>query len=346
MPRRRHSSTIAGQTGRWRHASSRSPQLSTTARPPSERRSADAARCSSAKHTKAMGRQHLVFLGGLETMAGYVEVGQATVDRAATIYLSARPDASSIASWCGPTSANIRTLAGDHAGAEEVLLERRAALRRSGDMGTLSTRAAELADALYRQCRYDEARTWIETAQTLAGDDDPTVQPIWRSVRAKLVARQGAALEAERLLSEAMALVDQTECLNRRAKVRMDLAEVFQLAGREKDRAIAGHGAIDLYLQRATERRRSRRRSCSLSHRRRSGGAHRGAPSRPSPALGPPPSASASSGKAAATSASVQSSTNSRVRSVISATSFPRTILSLSRGQNNEEPATGALRLL
>ena len=28
----------------------------------------------------------LVFLGGLEAMAGHVEVGQATVDRAATIY--------------------------------------------------------------------------------------------------------------------------------------------------------------------------------------------------------------------------------------------------------------------
>ena len=42
----------------------------------------------------------LVFLGGLEAMAGHVEVGQATVDRAATIYLELG-HASSIASWCG-----------------------------------------------------------------------------------------------------------------------------------------------------------------------------------------------------------------------------------------------------
>ena len=156
----------------------------------------------------------------------------------------------------------------------------------------------------------------------------------------ELVARQGAAREAERLLSEARP-VDQTECLNRRAKVRMDLAEVFQLAGREKDRAIAGHGAIDLYHRRATERRRSRRRSCSLSHRRVVEGPIEGPPPDPDPPCGPPPSASASSGKAAATSASVQSSTNSRVRSVISATSFPRTILSLSRARTTKSPQQG-----
>jgi tetratricopeptide (TPR) repeat protein len=188
------------------------------------------------------------FLGGLEAMAAHIDIGQATVDRAATIY-SELGHQTSIANWLGPISADIRTLAGDDLGAEQALLETCDALKRSGDMGTLSTRAAELADVFYRRSCYEEARTWTETAQTHAGEDDLTVQPIWRSVRAKLVARDGAVSEAELLLGEAIELVDRSECLNRRAKVRMDLAEVLRLAGRENECTTAGQQAIDLYLQ-------------------------------------------------------------------------------------------------
>jgi DNA-binding SARP family transcriptional activator len=190
----------------------------------------------------------LALLGGLEAMAGRIDDGRRMADRAAALYADFGHHAS-IATWCDPVRADLELLSGDNVRAEQALRSACDSLERHGDLGTYSTRAAELADVFYRQSRYEDARTWTEIAQTHAGEDDLTVQPIWRSVRAKLFARNGEVAEAELLLREAIEFVDRSECLNRRAKVRMDLAEVLRLGARETECATAGQEAIDLYLQ-------------------------------------------------------------------------------------------------
>ncbi len=187
-----------------------------------------------------------VFLGGLQAMAGDVEAGHRTVERAAEIY-SDLGHAASLVSWYAPVRADIALLAGDNAAAEQALVGACDASKRAGDLSTFSTRAAELAEALHRQGRYEAASTWVEAAATHAGEDDLTVEPIWRSMRAKLLARQGAFAEAEELAQEAIELVDRTECLNRRAKVRLDVAEVLGLAGHSREAAEAAEGGIKLF---------------------------------------------------------------------------------------------------
>jgi tetratricopeptide (TPR) repeat protein len=120
-------------------------------------------------------------------------------------------------------------------------------LQEMHELSNLATRAADLAEALYAQSRYEEAEAWARTSETNAGEDDLTAQPSWRSVRAKVLARRGALEEAERLAREAVGLAEGTDALNQRAKAEADLAEVLRLAGRSDE--AAGHlgEALRLY---------------------------------------------------------------------------------------------------
>jgi DNA-binding SARP family transcriptional activator len=190
----------------------------------------------------------LVFLAGLHAMASRADAAHEMIERATAIYSDLGHN-TSIAQWCAPVRGEIALLTGDNVAAELALVEACKALKRAGDLSTFSTRAADLSEALYRQGRYESATSWVEEAASHAGQDDLTVQPVWRSVRAKLLAYEGEVAKAEALAREAIDLVDRTECLNRRAKVRLDLAEVLRAAGRAPEAAAAGEEAIALYLQ-------------------------------------------------------------------------------------------------
>jgi len=78
--------------------------------------------------------------------------------------------------------------------------------------------ARQLAEALYRQGRYDDAERY-------AGND----------VRAKLLARRGDLEGAERLAREAVAGADRGTNPNSRGNARLALAEVLSRGGREAD---------------------------------------------------------------------------------------------------------------
>ena len=71
------------------------------------------------------------------------------------------------------------------------------ALAAMGERNYISTTAAFLAEALYRQGRDEEALRMTEESEEIAAADDVATQYLWRSVRAKLVARQGRFDEAE-----------------------------------------------------------------------------------------------------------------------------------------------------
>ena len=100
-----------------------------------------------------------------------------------------------------------------------------------GERYFLSTAAGELARAVYVQGRYAEAEELTLLAEELSGEDDLTSQALWRSVRAKALARRSLEADAEELARKAVALLEGTDALILQADALEDLAEVLELAG-------------------------------------------------------------------------------------------------------------------
>ena len=98
-----------------------------------------------------------------------------------------------------------------------------------GENSLLSTSAAMLAQAIYAQGRADEAGRFCEVSERTAAADDLWTQVLWRSVRGKILARQGRGEEAEALAREAVRLVERTDLLTHHGDALLDLAEVLRL---------------------------------------------------------------------------------------------------------------------
>ena len=92
--------------------------------------------------------------------------------------------------------------------------------------------AGILAEAIYAQGRYDEAERFAEIARETAGAEDVYSNVLWRSVRAKVLARHGARDEAERLADESVSLAETTDFLHLRWHALLSAAEVLRLLGR------------------------------------------------------------------------------------------------------------------
>ena len=74
-------------------------------------------------------------------------------------------------------------------------------------------------------------------------------QMLWRALRAKVLARRGATLEAESLAREALEVAGKTDSIDVRGDVAMDLSEVLRVAGRESEARKAIGDALELYEQ-------------------------------------------------------------------------------------------------
>jgi DNA-binding SARP family transcriptional activator len=175
----------------------------------------------------------LAYLGGLLAMQGRFEEARALVAEATATYGELGQTAAA-AIACGPVRGDLELLAGNAADAEVALFEACRTLERLHYRSQLATRAADLAEAVYRQARYAEAKRWAETSRACSASDDLSSEPLWRAVTAKLLARTGELGEAERLGREAVRIAGTTDALNRRARVLLDLAEVEALAGRSE----------------------------------------------------------------------------------------------------------------
>ena len=77
--------------------------------------------------------------------------------------------------------------------------------------------------------------------------NDVHAQTLWRSVRAKILARKQAFGEAERLAREAVAFAAAGDFLPANADALADLAEVLELMGRPDEAARTLEEAIELY---------------------------------------------------------------------------------------------------
>jgi len=135
-------------------------------------------------------------------------------------------------------------LAGDPVAAERELRGAFETLTRLGELAFMSTAAGILAEALYAQARYEEAEQLTHVSEESAGAEDTYSQVLWRSSRAKVLARRGDAEQALRLVGEAGAIVESTDCLQLRWLTLMNAAETLRLTGRPDEARAALADAI------------------------------------------------------------------------------------------------------
>jgi class 3 adenylate cyclase/predicted ATPase len=145
--------------------------------------------------------------------------------------------------WSGA----VELLAGDPIAAESELRAAFNTLEPTGEKANLATIAASLAGVLYVQGRDEEAAELAHLSERLASHDDLTSQVEWRTVQAKLLARQGRVEEAESLAAEAVALAEDTDCPNLRGAAFISLGEALRRSGNVADARVAFTGARDQY---------------------------------------------------------------------------------------------------
>lgn len=144
---------------------------------------------------------------------------------------------------------SLELIAGDEDAAEQVLRPAYELLEKIGGAGYLSTVAAYLAEALYRQSRDEEAGDFTRVSEKAAAPDDFESQASWRAVRAKLMARRGETRKAEALASEAVRIAEQTDYLDLRGRSLLSLAEVLRLGGQDGAAVSAAEEAVALFGQ-------------------------------------------------------------------------------------------------
>jgi tetratricopeptide (TPR) repeat protein len=144
-------------------------------------------------------------------------------------------------------SVEVELLAGDPAAAVELGAEGCRLLEELGEKSFLSTAAGQLAQALYALDRLDEADDWAGRAAELGATDDAYTQMLWRQARAKVLARRGEHLEAERMAREAVTIAETTDTLDAQGDALADIAEVLVLSGKPDEAAVSLEQAIERY---------------------------------------------------------------------------------------------------
>jgi class 3 adenylate cyclase len=145
-------------------------------------------------------------------------------------------------------SAQIGFLARDAAAAERAWRESCELYIQMGERGSLSGRAAELAQkALYAQGKHDEVERFARLAADAAASDDIETHARWRGALAKVLAHRGDDVAAEALAREAAALVEPTDCLSLQGDVLSDSAEVLRILGRPDEARAALETALAVY---------------------------------------------------------------------------------------------------
>jgi len=144
-------------------------------------------------------------------------------------------------------SGPIEMLAGDLDRAVEELRRDHDALDEMGEHNYISTTAAFLAEALYRQGKLDEAEGYTVVSEKVAASDDVSSQFLWRSVRARILARRGALEDGEALARAALDIIRTSDEPDSQAEGLLALAEVLALAGRVAEAAAAARGALELF---------------------------------------------------------------------------------------------------
>ena len=162
----------------------------------------------------------------------------------------------------------VEHLAGTPGAASETLRDSFTTLDEGGERAYLSTSRASSPMRSSPKGRLDEAERFSRECQQAAGPDDVLSQVLWRTARAKILARRGTLEPAEALAREAVGRVEPTDLLGTRADALVELTEVLALAGRRETRWPLSARPAELYerkgnrtaLARAQARARERGR--------------------------------------------------------------------------------------
>jgi tetratricopeptide (TPR) repeat protein len=136
-----------------------------------------------------------------------------------------------------------------------------------GEQGFLSSTVGQLAEALYRQGRYDEAEEAAQKTADLAMEDDFDPRFRSRAVRARVLAQRGEFEEAEKLAREAVEIVEQTDWYLHHGQALAALGEVLELAGRPNEARAVYEQAVEAFERKGSlpDADAARRRITTLS---------------------------------------------------------------------------------
>jgi ATP/maltotriose-dependent transcriptional regulator MalT len=141
----------------------------------------------------------------------------------------------------------VEMLAGDPAAAATTLRRSHETLLEMGERSFRSTIAGLLAQALAALGEDDEAESFSRACEQAAAPEDVFSQVLWRSARAKVLARRGETDAAEAAAREAVAIAERTDLFNTQADALLDLAEVLSAAGRADEARAAAEEAATRY---------------------------------------------------------------------------------------------------
>jgi tetratricopeptide (TPR) repeat protein len=177
---------------------------------------------------------------------------RADFDRARALYflgqarlvdLGAKVQAAAVSIYSG----RVELLAGNPVAAEERMRPAYETFDRLGERATRATLAPILGEAVYAQGRHDEAEALSRVSEEISSADDFDAQYRWRALRAKILARQGAAAEADALAREAHRIVQQSDSPVEQAAALVARGEVLELIGRSADAAVMFAQALQHY---------------------------------------------------------------------------------------------------
>ena len=182
-------------------------------------------------------------LGSLHAMTGDFETARRLISEGNEILIELGRMQSAVSHH----EALVELLGGRPEAAEQSLRRGYDKLEQMGERGLLATTAAMLAQALYDQGRYEQAKAQCDVSEAAAPHEDFVTHVMWRGVRAKLLARAGRLEAAETLARDALGLIERTDLLTHQGDALLDLADVLALAGRTGEAGGAARDALGLY---------------------------------------------------------------------------------------------------
>jgi predicted ATPase len=185
-------------------------------------------------------------LAGLHAISGRFALARELLATSRAVLADIDPTLNSAVSH---PRAIVEMLAGDPAAAEASLTADSETLDEMQDDALLSTTDAFRAQAILAQGRDEEAEHYTRLSEQRAATSDLLTQVIWRSVRARILARRGRIDQAEPLARQAAGLAKKTDFLNQRADALLDLAHILHQAGRREEAHASGAAALRLYEQ-------------------------------------------------------------------------------------------------
>jgi hypothetical protein len=175
-------------------------------------------------------------LGALHALAGDIAEGRSLVADARAVYDDVGSSFGATTTLV-PLELGLELCAGELERAEAIARESLGQLQAGGatNRAYSTSRALELASLLLDAGRTEEAEPLVEFGAAEAVGSDVYAQILWRSARARILARTGEPDHAASLARQATAIAAHTDALVHRARTHLALAEVQACAGRSTE---------------------------------------------------------------------------------------------------------------